>query len=87
MTRRARSRRRIDPFAHPDPEAFAYEPLLEALRLCRQEVERFRIACGPRNPAYREAEALSAQIDAVARLTRVPDAASRVGGSGDFLGH
>ena len=39
---------------------------------------QFTIASGLRNPAYRETEALIAQIDAVAALTRVAGAAEFV---------
>lgn len=73
-----RNRRTIDPFRHPDSEQFDYERLIAALRECRATVELLCAGCGIRNPVYREAEALIAQIDAVAALSRVPDAVNRV---------
>ena len=44
------------------------------MRICRAEVNKFRSACGLRNPAYDEVEALIEEIDAFAALTRIPDA-------------
>ena len=66
------------PFHHPEQDAFDYHLMLEAFAMCRREAERFKFACGVRNPAYREAEALVQQIDAVALLTRVAGAVERV---------
>jgi hypothetical protein len=63
-----------DLFAHPDPKNFDYKPMLAALRECRLRLVEFMGKTGPRNPAYVEAESLIAYIDAVARLTRIPDA-------------
>jgi hypothetical protein len=70
--------KRIDPFHHPDNGQVDYERLIAALRECREQVEHLRTHTGIRNPVYREAEALIAQVDAVAALSRVPDAVQRV---------
>ena len=69
-----------DLFAHPDMAEFDYMPLLKALRECRLRLNEFMARTGPRNPAYVEGESLIAYIDAVARLTRVPDASGFVTG-------
>ena len=69
-----RTRKAINPFHHPDPAEMDYGALLEAMRNCRKQVNGLRGLCGLRNPLTREAEALIAQIDAVAALTRVPGA-------------
>ncbi len=61
-------------FHHPTPEEYDYDRLLKALKECRLMARQLTIASGLRNPAYRETEALIAQIDAVAALTRVPGA-------------
>lgn len=63
-----------DLFAHPSPEEFDYKPMLATLRECRLRVGEFMLKTGPRNPVYVEAESLIAYIDAVARLTRIPEA-------------
>ncbi|MFY0609951.1 MAG: hypothetical protein JXQ99_00385 [Hyphomicrobiaceae bacterium] len=63
-----------DPFHHPDQDEVSYEMMLEAMAMCRREVQAFRAQCGARNPAFREAQALVEQIDAVARLSRVAGA-------------
>jgi hypothetical protein len=63
-----------DLFAHPSPKEFDYKPLLAALRECRFQLVEFMGKTGPRNPVYVEAESLIAYIDAVARLTRIPNA-------------
>ncbi|MGE0629288.1 MAG: hypothetical protein AB7O43_15800 [Hyphomicrobiaceae bacterium] len=73
-----RSRINIDPFKHPDEADFDYDALLEAMRVCRMHVMRFKSACGGRNPAGEEAQRLIEQIGALARLTRVPNAEWRV---------
>ena len=65
-------------FYHPAPEEYDYDRLLKALKECRLMARKLTIASGLRNPAYRETEALIAQIDAVAALTRVPDASAFV---------
>ncbi len=65
-------------FAHPDPRSFDYKPLLGALRECRYQLVEFMAVAGPRNPVNVEAESLIAYIDAVALLTRVPNAAQFV---------
>ena len=70
--------RAFNKFAHPAEHEFDYDELLEALRACRQVVHRFSSACGLRNPARREADALIEQIDAVARLSRVSGASEYV---------
>ena len=69
-----RTRKALNPFHHPGSEEVDYGALLEAMRDCRKHVNRLRGLCGLRNPLTREAEALIAQIDAVAALTRVPGA-------------
>lgn len=74
-----------DLFAHPDPKDFDYKPLLGALRECRLRVVEFMGKTGQRNPVYVEAESLIAYIDAVARLTRVPDAVRFVNRERDDL--
>jgi hypothetical protein len=74
---RARGKR-IDPFHHPDGGEVDYERLIAALRECRKQVDQLQAHCGIRNPLYREAEALVAQIDAVAALSRFPNAVQRV---------
>jgi len=65
--------------AGPDAEAseepdFNYRPLLEALRDCRALTSDMCAAISPRAQIHIEAEKLQEQIDAVARLTRVPAA-------------
>ncbi len=69
-----RTRKAINPFHHPGSDQMDYGALLDAMRDCRKQVNRLRGLCGLRNPLTREAEALIAQIDAVAALTRVPGA-------------
>ncbi len=69
-----RTRKAINPFHHPNSSELDYGKLLDAMRDCRKQVNRLRGLCGLRNPITREAEALIAQIDAVAMLTRVPGA-------------
>ena len=66
--------KRLNQFAHPAPDEFDYETLLETMRVCREQVQAFANACGLRNPARREADALIEQIDAVARLSRIGEA-------------
>ncbi len=65
-----------DLFAHPSPTEFDYRPLLVALRECRMRLLEFMGNTGARNPVRIEGELLIAYIDAVARLTRVPGAAT-----------
>ncbi len=65
-------------FYHPADGEYDYDRLLKALKECRQMARQFTIASGLRNPAYRETEALIAQIDAVAALTRIAGAAEFV---------
>ena len=67
-----------NPFYHPVPEEYDYARLLDALRESREMARKLTLACGLRNPIYRETEALIAQIDAVAALTRVTGAAGFV---------
>lgn len=74
-----------DLFAHPDPKSFDYKPMLAALRECRLRVAEFMTETGQRNPAYVEAESLIAYIDAVARLTCIPDAVRFVNRERDDL--
>jgi hypothetical protein len=81
-----RTRRRVDPFAHPD-ETFDYDALLEALALCRSNVLAFQRQCGVRNPAFSDARALIEQIEALALLTRVSDARDRIVKEEPLLGH
>ena len=69
-----RTRKALDPFHHPVSGEMDYGTLLDAMRDCRRQVNRLRGLCGLRNPLTREAEALLAQIDAVAALTRIPGA-------------
>ena len=69
-----RTRKSLNPFHHPGSDEMDYRALLEAMRDCRKQVNRLRGLCGLRNPLTREAEALIAQIDAVAALTRLPGA-------------
>lgn len=63
-----------DPFAHADPAAFDYRPLLLALRECRLRLLELIAATGARNPLCHASESLLASVDNVARLTRVPGA-------------
>lgn len=63
-----------NPFAHPDPAAFNFRPLLLALRECRLRLLELMEATGSRNPLFLASESLLAYIDNVARLTRVPGA-------------
>jgi hypothetical protein len=63
-----------NPFYHPVPEEYDYNRLLEALKQCPVMARQLTQTCGLRNPAFREAEGLVAQIDAVAALTRVSGA-------------
>ena len=63
-----------NPFYHPVPEEYDYARLLDALRESREMARKLTLGCGLRNPIYRETEALIAQIDAVAALTRVSGA-------------
>lgn len=74
-----------DLFAQPSPQDFDYKPLLAALRECRFCVVEFMAKTGAHNPVYTESEALIACIDAVARLTRIPDAAKFVARERDDL--
>jgi len=67
-----------NPFYHPVPEEYDYARLLDALRESREMARRLTLGCGLRNPIYRETEALIAQIDAVAALTRVSGASEFV---------
>ena len=67
------------PFDQPDVHMFDYAGLLRAMKECRERTQQLIRACGLRNAARREAEALIEQIDAVACLTRVPDAEHLVG--------
>lgn len=76
MVRRTRSKR--EPFAHPAEGDFDYDALIEAMAACHREVIKFQRVCGLRNPAYNEARLLTEQLRALALLTRVPDAESRV---------
>lgn len=64
----------LDPFAHPDPAAFDFRPLLLALRECRVRIQELMAATGSRNPLFLASESLLAYIDNIARLTRVPGA-------------
>jgi hypothetical protein len=73
-----RTLKAINQFRHPGPDEVDYGALLKAMRDCRKHVNRLRGLCGLRNPLTREAEALIAQIDAVAALTRIPGAEQRV---------
>ncbi len=77
--------RALNKFDHPAEHEFDYQELLEAMRVCRQVVQHFSSACGLRNPARREADALIEQIDAVARLSRVSGAREYVAPAN--LGH
>jgi hypothetical protein len=65
---------RPDPFLHPDPGDFNYRPLLETFRDCRIRLGEMMASVGRRTQIYVESERLLDQIDAVARLTRVPAA-------------
>ena len=78
-----------DPFHHPDEDEVSYEMMLEAMAMCRREVQAFRAKCGARNPAFREAQALIEQIDAVARLSRISGAENVVAGddAAKWAGH
>ena len=80
-----RTHKALNPFHHPSHDEMDYDALLDAMRGCRKHVNRLRGLCGLRNPLTREAEALIAQIDAVAALTRVPGAEQYVKQS--QLGH
>jgi hypothetical protein len=51
---------------------------MAALRACRGEVLKLLRVTGQRTPLTREAEALVAQIDAVAMLSRIPGALQMV---------
>lgn len=66
-------RQRVNPFRHPASDEFDFEPLIVVLRECPATVEQLRSGCGVRDPLNREAEALVAQIDAVAASSRVPN--------------
>jgi hypothetical protein len=70
------ARSRSDPFRLP-AVSYDYEPLIGALAECRAEVERLVRECGNRTPLSREAQAVIADIDGLAKL--LPEgAASRV---------
>jgi len=71
-------RRLCGPFLHHEPAAFDYAGLLDAMRECSLRVQRLRAACGERNPLFEECGALIAEIEAVAILTRIPDALGKV---------
>ena len=73
-----RTRKAINQFHHPGPAQMDCEALLKAMRDCRKQANRLRGLCGLRNPLTREAEALIAQIDAVAALTLIPGAGQHV---------
>jgi hypothetical protein len=67
-----------NPFYHPRPDEYDFDRLLETLKNCRVMAKRLTMTCGLRNPIYREAEGLLAQIDAVAALSRISGASEFV---------
>ena len=69
-------RSRSNPFRTP-PVSYDYGPVIEAMALCREEVEQLKRQCGERLPMRREAEALLHYIDALAKLLS-DDAAERI---------
>ena len=64
---------RSNPFRTP-PVNFDYEPVIETMAQCREEVERLKREYGERLPMRREAEAVLHDIDALAKL--LPDGAA-----------
>ena len=68
----------MPPFHHPEMDEFDYVQLLIMLRDCRAAVQTFSAKCGLRNPARDGAQVLLAHIDALALLTRIPDAGRQV---------
>lgn len=73
-TRSKPSARVRNPFYHPKPDEYDFDRLPETLRDCRVMARQLTLTCGLRNPIFREAEGLLAQIDAVAALSRVSGA-------------
>ena len=78
MPRQRNQRKVLPPFHHPEVDEFDYVQLLNALRDCRAAVQTFSAKCGLRNPARDGAQVLLAHIDALALLTRIPDAGRQV---------
>ena len=69
-------RSRSNPFRQPSVD-YDYEPLIQALKECRERAVHLTRECGNRLPLNREAEAVIHDIDALAKL--LPgDAADRV---------
>ena len=66
-------RSRSNPFRTP-PVSYDYGPLIEAMALCREQVERLTRECGNRLPLRREAEAVVHKIDALSKLLPDPHA-------------
>lgn len=59
------------------PVSYNYDPLIETLRRCREEVVRLQRECGNRTPLYHEAQAVIFDVEALAKL--LPhDAAEKV---------
>ena len=47
---------------------YNYEPLIEALARCREEVVRLQRECGNRTPIHHEAQAVIFDVEALAKL-------------------
>ena len=50
--------KRAHDFRQP-PVSYDYQPLIQSLALCRQEVERLKRECGDRTPLRHQAEAVA----------------------------
>lgn len=71
------ARSRSDPFKTPSP-AYNYEPVIEAMAACREQVLKLSRECGNRTPLQSEATAVLADLEGLAKLLPVEDAVERV---------
>ena len=60
-------RSRSNPFKTPAVD-YKYDPLIEAMALCRERLVLLTRECGDRLPMRREAEAVIHDIDALSKL-------------------
>ena len=67
------TRSRYNAFRQP-PVSYNYEPLIETLARCREEVERLMRECGDRTPLRHQAQAVILDVEALGRL--LPDGAA-----------
>lgn len=59
--------KRAHAFRQP-PVSYDYNPLIETLARCREEVVRLKCECGDRTPLCHQAEAVTLEIEALAKL-------------------